>query len=94
MIRSARVRVQSKTGRTTVLKRPIQHLYPLEIGYEKDSQPEIITTGEDTENNGTPPTPQCEDERSSVNAETPQGGRPRRSAAIEARDKILGCVTD
>ena len=94
MIRSARVRVQSKTGRTTVLKRPIQHLYPLEIGHEKDSQPEIITTDEDTENNGTPPIPQCEDERSSVNTETPQGGRPRRSAAIEARDKILGCVTD
>ena len=94
MIRSARVRVQSKTGRTTVLKRPIQHLYPLEIGYEKDSQPEIITTNEDTENNGAPPTPQHEDERSSVNTETPQGGRPRRSAAIEARDRILGCVTD
>ena len=30
-IRSAQVRVQSKTGRATVLKQPVQHLYPLEI---------------------------------------------------------------
>ena len=67
---------------------PIQHLYPLEIGYE-DSRPDIITTDEDTENNGAPPTPQHEDECSSVNTETPQGGRPRRSAAIEAPDRIL-----
>ena len=83
--------MQSKTGRATVLRRPIQHLYPLEIGCEK---PEIVTTDKDTENNGAPPNPQCEDKRSCVNTETPHGGRPRRSAAIEARDRILGCVTD
>ena len=93
MIRSARVRVQSKTGRTIVLKRPIQHLYSLEIGNE-DSQPEIVTTDEDTENNGASPTLQYEDERFCVNTETPQGGRPHCSAAIEAQDRILGCVTD
>jgi hypothetical protein len=87
-IRSARVRVQSKTGR---LKRPIYHLYLLEIACQKDSQPEKITTDED---NVAPPTPRCEDENSLVNAESPQGGRPRRSAAIEARDRILGCVTE
>jgi hypothetical protein len=93
-IRSARVRVQSNTGRATMLKRPIQHLYPLEIACEKDSQPEKTTADEDGEDNKAPPTTRCEDENSHVNAESPQGGQPRRSAAIEARDRILGCVTD
>ena len=86
--------MQSKTGRATVLKRPIQQLYPLEIGCGKDLQSEIVTTDEDTENNGAPLNPQREDELSCVNTEAPHGGRPRRSAAVEARDRILGCVTD
>ena len=96
-IRSARVRVQSKTGRATVLRRPIQHLYPLEIGCQKDSiysRPEKLTTDKDIEDNETLSTPQPEGRDSHAVPETPLGGRPRRSAAIEARDRILGCVTD
>ncbi len=33
-IRGALVRTQSKTGRSTVLRRPIQHLYPLEVDWQ------------------------------------------------------------
>ena len=58
-IQSARVRVQSKTGRATVLKRPIQHLYPLEIGCQENSansQPEMSTTN--VEDSETPSNPQ------------------------------------
>lgn len=93
-IRSAQVRVQSKTGRTTVLRRPIQHLYPLEVGCREDpigSQPEKLPT--DVEN-AAPSVTQSDNQDPPTVIETSQGGRPRRSAAIEARDRILGCVTD
>ena len=91
-IRGARVCVQSKTGRATVLKRPILHLYPLEVCCQEDSQPE--KTSEDVEDNETPSNPQSENQDPQTVIEAPQGVRPRRSAAIEARDWILGCVTD
>ena len=41
-IRSASVRVLSKTGRSIVLKRPVQHLHPLEADFKeipRDNQP-------------------------------------------------------
>ena len=89
-VRSARVRVQTKTGRTTVLKRPIQHLYPLEGNCEKtptDTQTDEPSSHDD---DGARDPPDEED----PHVEAPQVGRPRRAAAIEARDKIVGCITD
>ena len=80
-VRSASMRVQSKSGRVVVLRRPIQHLYPLEVdvqGQSTESQPE------ETDN----------DRESHEPVEAPQNGRPRCSAAIQARDRILRCVTD
>ena len=47
-IRSARVCVQSKTGQATVLKRPVQHLYPLQIGCQEKSA--ISQTEKSTKN--------------------------------------------
>ena len=83
-IRGARVRVLSKKGRTTIIQQPIQHLYPLEVG----------TTNEEP-NNSNDCTPD------STQQEIPQEPtadndtrRARHSAAVEARDKIIGCFTD
>ena len=71
-----------------MLRWPIQHLYPLEIGCQKDSvdsQPEKTTTDVDIEDNQTPlSTSQSENQDPQIVVETLQGGRPCRSAAIEA----------
>ena len=82
--RGARVQVQSKTGRRTVLNRPIQHLYPLEINTRQiDSAP-----SDHSSNTESP-----EQEESTVPTKTDTAvtrrRQPRRQAAIEARDKIF-----
>ena len=80
-VQSASVRVLSKSGRAVVLRRPIQHLYPLEADIQRlstESRPEETDDGTES--------------HESVGAT--QNGRPRRSAAVHARDRILGCVTD
>ena len=66
-VRSAHVKVQSKTGRTTILKRPIQHLYPLEVGVRNpvDAPPESTSHSDSTE------------------IEIGRDRRPRRSAAVD-----------
>ena len=82
--RGSRLRVLSKKVRTTIIQRPIQHLYPLEVG----------TTDEEP-NNYDDCTP------NSTQKEIPQEltadndtRRARHSAAVEPRDKIIGCFTD
>ena len=96
-IRSAHIRVQSKTGRTTVLKRPVQLLYPLEVCSQErdsaDSQPELKPTGVSGDLPSS--TRQVNDQDPPMGGtETSPEGRPRRSAAIEARNRILSYVTD
>ena len=88
-IRGACVRVLSKTGRFTLLRRPIQHLYPLEVCSQEAELASMIRQ------DATPPTPS--DSQTEVGEDrTPDGHeqRPRRHAAIHARDRIFGCVTD
>ena len=90
-IRAARVRVHSKTGQSVALRRPIQHLYPLElIERPLDSQPEKATC---TSSADSEISPNSQTEKQ-ANADTPRASRPRRLAAAEARDRILGCATD
>ncbi len=77
-IRAATVRV-CRNGRITTLDRPIQHLYPLEVAVRTDTEPErqdetvVDTTDHET----------------ASRRETISSSRPRRSAAAEARDRIL-----
>ena len=80
-VRSASVRVRSKSGRAIVLRRPIQHLYPLEVDIQEQSTESQSEEANDVTESRRP-------------VEAPQSGRPQRAAAIRARDKILGCVTD
>ena len=93
-IQSVGVCVQSKTGQTTVLRRPVQHLFPLEVGCQTDSidlKSGKMTTDVDVQDNESP---QSGKQASQTVVKAPPGSRPRRSAAIEARDGILGCITD
>lgn len=71
--RAATVRI-SKNGRTSTLDRPIQHLYPLEVMSDNPIMTEQETSSEDGQNS--------ESEQLSTT-------RPRRSAAEQARDRIL-----
>ena len=89
-VRGVYVRVSSKGGRVRVLQRPVQHIYPLEV----QSQP---SDGELTNTN--PPHVQVESTRDSAEpvGTTPDHAskcRPVRASAVQARDWILGCVTD
>jgi hypothetical protein len=79
-IRGARVRVISKTVRPTFIQRPIQHLYPLEICPQEMPDKSSLDSV-------------CETVVESVSPPSPPDGvrtRSRRSAALEARNKILG----
>jgi len=89
-VRGVYVRVSSKGGRVRVLRRPVQHIYPLEV----QSEP---SDGEPT--NTDPPYMQMESPCNSAESvgTTPDHAsmcRPVRASAVQARDRILGCVTD
>ena len=93
VIRAARVKTQSKTGRPTVLRRPIQHLYPLEVDLQEpragDNQPEgtpADTSAADTQ--------ASDEDPSSEGNSNIRGTRPRRAAAVQARDRILSWMID
>ena len=86
--KGACVRTQTKTGRSTVLQRPVELLYPLEINCQlksDDSQDEDSTTvtagssidhtTDDTANQGT-------------------GSRPQRAAAVRAHSRVAAWMTD
>ena len=86
-IRAARVLVTSSNGKKSALKRPIQHLYPLEV---VEKTPESQKTPEEnppdqitSEEQGAQP------EREPPTPEPPNLGlRPKRAAAQKARARI------
>ena len=78
-VRGVYVRVMSKKGHTKILRRPIQHVYPLEVrSNPSDLSPECQQ--DSTEE----PTAVSEDVQR----------RPVRRAATQARDRVLGCLID
>lgn len=92
-VRSAVIRVCSKTGHCTTLKQPIHHLYPLEVGLRSGaserSRPDTdhVDTSQDESS--------AEQNHDQDDREVElQNTRPCRKAAIEARDLIVGCLTD
>ena len=82
-MRGARLRVLSKTGRSTIVQRPIQQLFPLEIPQCTSEEDTIVTTPNDTPND----TPDHE-------TLTSPNSRPTRAAAFDARSKIVAALTD
>ena len=77
--RGAKVRVVSKTGRPSVLRRPIQHLYPLKVN-EAPENDDNHMMGED-ENGQNSVVSVCRH-------------RPNRAAAIRARDQTATWISD
>lgn len=77
------MKTQSKSGRPSVLRRPIQHLYPLEVDCQGSNPPSEVDLPDSLDT--TLP---------DVTTEMPARSQPRRAAAVEARDRILGCLAD
>ncbi len=88
-VRGVYVKVMSKKGRTKVLRRPIQHIYPLEI--HSNSQGSDLTVSKTPPVSDGHPQDVTEGTGSAPN-DTPR--RPVRTAAIQARDRVLGCMMD
>ena len=93
-VRGVRVRVVSKKGHVKILRRPVQHIYPLEVrsGTQTreptDPKPLIPDPNPGVEQEADPET-----NREGVSAK-PEGdcGRPKRGAACNAREIIRALV--
>lgn len=81
-VRGALIRTQNKSGSSSILRRPIQHLYPLDV---RLPTPEPISA---TTSNGIGE--RSKSTQDSRESRLDQPRRSRRQAAIQARDRILG----
>ena len=84
-VRGAVLKVASKNGQPSVLQRPLQLLYPLEV----DGKPMIDTLPETEQSTLNTPDDDCDASvaptQSNADAVTP---RPRRAAAVRARGRV------
>ena len=80
--RGAVLHVPSSGGEGT-LRRPLQRLYPIEVADRPVQREEVDSVPETG-----PKTPEPEPEHGGAGAEAPTRGRPRQSAATEARDRL------
>ena len=86
-------------GRSSVLRRPVQKLYPLEISQEEESETRDTretqggsidqekATNDSGHHGGDLPESRPSEVPANTHLSTPS--RPRRAAAVEARDKIF-----
>ena len=82
-VRGVFVKVMSKKGHPKTLRRPIQHIYPLEVRSACSES-----------SNASPDPDQDLTEGVKTVPEGTRGGRPVRRAAVEARDRVVGCLMD
>ena len=82
-VRGAILKVGSKDGSSTVLQRPLQLIYPLEVN-SGPTTPPPSEQDDDTVDRLCPSTPQ----------ETAEPPRPRRKAALKARQLIRKCCIE
>ena len=88
LVRGAAVRVSSKGSRTSVLRRPLKCLYPLEIECQvKATQGENVTSSSDSHQEGVQHVRTPREEVNSVS-------RPRRASAIRARNCMKTVLQD
>ena len=90
-VRGVLVRVASKKGCTKVFRRPVQHIYPLEIRSTTQSDESVQLEPSD-------PKPTLEQDANTNTAEsgtlTDISRRPRRTAAINAREIVRVMMED
>ena len=87
-IRGVLVRVTSKRGHVKLLRRPIQHIYPLEVhcgSHDLSPKADDVPPADDDIQG-----PDGE-ERTLPDA---TNARPVRRAATQARDQIIGCLSE
>ena len=94
-IRGAELRIHGKDGRTTMLRRPLQRLYPLEVHCVVSPNSEHIDTGGANDNSDTIVEIESthNDSHTIMSAED-EDEVPRRStrvAAFNARDRLMAC---
>ena len=94
-VQGALIRTQTKSGSSTILRRPIQHLYPLDVC--SPTQRSISATmsnriGEQSEStqDSHESTQDSHESTDSSGSNPNRLGRSRRQAATQARDRILG----
>ena len=81
IVRGVTVKVTSKSGHTSVIRRPIQQIYPLEIKSKS-----ILMDNSDMA---------LSDDHQVTSADTAHThSLSKRQAALEAGDKIIGCTLD
>ncbi len=81
IVRGAHVKVMSKSGIRKSLRRPLQHIYPLEVCDESQHSQDVRP---------------CDDalEKPIIKTQPTIPKRPVRKAATQARDQIWGCIAD
>ena len=96
IIRGVYVRVMSKKGYAKTLRRPLQHIYPLEARREPpDSEPLSVETSQDCPADEPDYSHQCAaDAAEPLTPNTSVSRRSVRKAATHARDRILGCAME
>ena len=90
MVRGAVVRLPSKNGRPTILQRPLQLLYPLEI-----RNPPGVTTQTGEEDTTTADRVEVSSPNNlKASTEDEEQQRPQRISAARAQERIRQCLTD
>ena len=91
MVRGARVKVCSKSGHGSVLKRPVQQLFPLEVGDTMNSPKDPPLEVESNHRQSR----ECETtQREPAPSTLTSRERPRRAAAIEAQQRLRQLASD
>ncbi len=97
-IRGAVLRVSSPTGRPSTLRRPLQLLYPLEMNSCDSHQPDMNLPAHEprTDDVADHESPIAEELGEDVTDESDQfsnvSGRPRRAAAVRARETVRNWI--
>ena len=92
VVRGVCVKVTSRTGSPKILRRPLQHIYPLEVRTDTDSGSLEPNHDMDRSESDNPPLSPVNCAES--HADNPGSGRPVRRTAALTRDRILGCVIE
>ncbi len=91
-LRGVRIRVISKGGQVKIIRRPVQHIYPLEVRTDPQETQHTNVSDRPTEN-------VVVRARSTTNADRPTKNvvvraRLTRKAALQAKDRITECLIE
>lgn len=95
VVRGVRVRVMSKKGHLKTLRRPLQHIYPLEVRCEPTEGERAGVEADQDEAPDGPDHPSLTPmETAEPSTSSSVSRHPTRRAAGQAHDRILGCAIE